>query len=255
MNKLSMKQKVTEIARDSARQCGLTQTADIMGFVPELMESVEVDLEYVRKTVEQELNKKTGNPVNVLLGLLNLRIVNTRKVTEELGLEEQSFVISVDEKDSCAESMLKVNQQKLAAAANKAAAGLAAVEASFREEREKSRNESSRLFSELDKKNQECEQLNADLQGQKAAVMEHAQYMLSLLGREADSPVGAQLLEMLEDIGVYVHWKVGEAPFTEAAMFTDVRCDEPAGRRMKPCLASKEAVLVKGIRFVAKDAE
>lgn len=256
MNKLSMKQKATEIARESARQSGITQTTEIMGYVPELIESVEIDSEYMRKKVENELNKKTGNPVNALLRLMGLRIVSTRKATEELGLEEdQSFTIGFDESDGRVESMLKINQKKLSASSEKMAAALSAVESNFREERQKSKDQNSIIFGELDKKTQECAQLNADLVGQKAAVMEHAQYMLSLLGKNADSSIAEQLVEMLEDIGVYVYWEAEEVSFSDAAMFTELKCENPESRRMKPCLASEDAVLMKGIRFVAKSIE
>ena len=256
MNKLSMKQKATEIAREATRKKGISQTTEIMSHVPELIEAVEIDSEYIRNKVETELNKKTGNPVNALLRLMGLRIVSTRKATEELGLEEeQSFTIGFDEADGHMESMLKINQEKLSASSDKIADALSSVEANFRDERRKSKEQGSAVFVELDKKTQECAQLNADLLGQKTAVMEHAQYMLSLLGEDTDSPLAEQLTEMLEDIGVYVYWKAEDAPFSDSTKFTELKCDNPGSRRMKPCLASEDAVLMKGIRFVSKTVE
>lgn len=255
MNKLSIKQKATEIAREAARQKGISQTTEVMGYIPEVIEAVEIDSEYIRRRVEDELNKKTGNPINALLRLMGLRIVSTRKAAEELGLEEeQTFTVGFDGEDGQMESMLKLNEKKLAASSGKIAAALSGIETSFREERRTSKEHCSVIFTELDKKTQECAQLSADLLGQKNAVMERTQYMLSLLGKDADSPVAEQLTEMLEDLGVTVYWQA-DAAFSGTAMFTELKCDNPDSRRMKPCLADKDAVLMKGIRFVSKTAE
>ena len=150
---------------------------------------------------------------------------------------------------------MKINQEKLSASSDKIADALSSVEANFRDERRKSKEQSSAVFGELDKKTQECAQLNADLLGQKTAVMEHVQYMLSLLGEDTDSPLAEQLTEMLEDIGVYVYWEAEDAPFSDSTMFTELKCENPGSRHMKPCLASEDTVLMKGIRFIAKSIE
>lgn len=256
MNKLSMKQKATEITREASRQNGLSQTIDILGHLPELIESVEIDSEYLRKRVENELNRKTGNPLNALLGLMGLRIVNTHEAARELCQEEdQSFTIGFHEADNCMDSMLRINPRKLSASSAKIASALSAIESNFRSERQKSKNESIIVFGELDKKTQECAQLNADLQSQRSTIMDHSQYMLSMLGKDSDSPVAEQLEEMLEDLGVYVHWTTDGSAFSDSAMFSELKCDHPENRRMKPCLTSSDAVLMKGIRFVAKNAE
>ena len=86
MNKLNMKQKAIEVAREAGRQTGLTQSADIMNHVPVLIESVEIDSEYIRQRVETELNRKTGNPINALLRLMGLRIVSTRRPVRKTRL-------------------------------------------------------------------------------------------------------------------------------------------------------------------------
>lgn len=255
MNKLNMKQKAIEVAREAGRQTGLTQSADIMNHVPVLIESVEIDSEYIRQRVETELNRKTSNPINALLRLMGLRIVSTRRATEELGLEEEpSYTIGFDARNGHTESMLKLNEEKLVAASSQMAASLFAVEDSCREEHRKLKEQGTAAFGALDQKNQECAQLSADLLGQKNAVMEHAQYMLSLLGRDVDSPIAEQLTEMLEDIGVRVYWDSEGAPFSKGAMFTELKCENPAARRMKPCLADEETVLMKGLCFIAKQS-
>lgn len=256
MNKMQMKQKTVEIVRDAARQNEISQTAGIMNYLPEVIGAVEIDLDYIRRKVEAELNKKTGNPLNTLLGLMGLRIVNTRRAAEELGLEEDgSFTIDFHEKGNNSESMLKINERKLAAASKKIAVALSVVEADIRDERKKNKEQSGVIFEELDRKTQECGQLSTDLAGQRTAVMERTQYMLSLLGRDSDSPIIGQLVEMLDDIGVDVYWEADGAQFSDNAMFTELKCENPETRHMKPCLANKDSILIKGIRFIPKTSE
>jgi len=256
MNKLTMNQKVTEILQEAARQKDISMTTDVMGCIPDLIESVEIDSEYIRKKVETELNKKTGNPINALLKLMGLRIVRTRMISDELGLgDAESFTIDFEETDENQESMLKIDPEKLALSSGKMAATLAAVEAGIYDERRKYKEQGGVVFGELDKKTQECNQLSADLHGQRAAVMEHTQYMLSVLGRDSDSPIAAQLVEMLEDIGVTVYWEAEQSPFSNSAMFTELKCENPESRRIKPCLANEETILMKGIRFTSRSAE
>lgn len=255
MNKLEMKHQSAEIARDAMRQAGITQITSVMGHIPEVLEAMEIDSEYMRSRVETELNKKTGNPLNALLRLLGLRIINTKKATESMGLEDsQSFTVAFDEGDGTMESMLKLNPATLSGVSAAIAAELAEAEQKIRADRMSTREESSRIFSELDKKQQECNQLNADLAGLRATVMERAQYMLSLIG-PGDSPIGSQLEEMLEDMGITVYWCHENAPFSGAAMFTELRCDNPSQRRMKPCLADENGVILKGLRFIPKNTD
>lgn len=256
MNKKQMKQKTVEIVREAARKNGISQTTDIMNCVPEVTGAVEIDSEYIRRKVEAELNKKTGNPLNMLLGLMGLRIVNTHRTAEELGPEKDAaYSIDFCEKNDNLESMLKINEGKLAATSKKIAAALSAVEAGIRDERKKNKEQSTVIFGELDRKTRECGQLSADLAGQKTAVMERTQYMLSLLGKDSDSPILGQLMEMLDDIGVKVHWDTEEVQFSDSAMFTELKCEDPESRHMKPCLANEDSVLIKGIRFVPRTSE
>ena len=257
MNKLEMKMQATEIVREAVRQSGVARTASVTDRIPEILEAVEFDSEYLRNHVETVLNRKTGNPINALLRLMGLRVVSTHNAAETLGLEEEeTFTVGFDGDDRNTESMLKLNRNTLSAAVEKITADLAETEEAFRAERQSSRSESSRIFAELEKKNQECAQLGADLQGQRNAVMENCQYILSLLGPDGGQPqVTRQICEMLEDLGAHVYWSAEGAPFSDGAMFLELKCDDPASRRGKPCLADESGVLVKGVRFVGKDPE
>lgn len=253
MNKLEMRRQTAEIIRKAVRQGEITQTASALSHIPDLLGAVEIDSEYMRKRIESELNKKTGNPINALLGLLGMRIVKTKNATESLGLEEEDiFTVRIDKNVRGVESMLKINRQSLIRTSEKMVQELSDVEKTVREDRKKSREDSSRVFTELDKKALECSQLSADLAGQRNAVMEHAQYMLSLMGEQAaaESEIGQQIKEMLEDIGVFVYWTADGAPFSDSSMFSELKCDSLERHHMKPCLASGDAVLIKGIRFV-----
>lgn len=255
MNKLEMNHQTAEIVREAVRKGEITQTASVMSHIPELLSAVEIDSEYMRKRVENELNRKTGNPINAVLGLMGMRIVRTKNAAKSLGLaEEDIFTVRTDKNNRGAESMLKINKNALGSVSEKMVQKLADVEKTAREDRQKSRDDISKVFAELDKATRECSQLSADLAGQRNAIMERAQYMLSLMGEQsAESEIGRQIIEMLEDIGVIVYWTSENAPFADSAMFTELKCDDPQQHHMKPCLASSDAVLIKGIRFAANE--
>ncbi len=241
MNKMDMKSKTAEAVRQAISGAELAQSADVMQQIPELMECVELDREDLRSRVQAELNRKSGNPVNSLLALVGLRLVSTRKAAEEID------IVPDGSQGQCA---LKVDLKKFTAVLASMARKLALLETSAREEKTKAREESSRIFWELDQRNQENEQLAADLRGQRAAVVERCQYILSLLGPEDSSAIARQMTEMLEEIGVTAWWEEGDAPYS--GMFTQLRCDDPESRRIKPCMTDSSGVLVKGLRFCQK---
>lgn len=246
MSQMKIKHKAEQVVREAARNRKISETADVLYAVPELMDAVEIDTERLQEKAWEELNRKTVNPINALLRLMNLRIINTRKTAEVLLLEDGEEVRT--------DSMLRLNTSKLDQAAKKLTGTLEDIEKRQREERRQSREQSSTVFTELDRKTRECAQLQADMKGQQEAVMDHAQYMLSLMGKEDDSPVARQLVEMLEDIGIAVWWEAADVPFTESAMFTEIVCDDPENRRGKPCLTNEAGVALKGVRFVRKQA-
>lgn len=256
MNKLDMKNKATQIAREASRSAGLSQTAQAMGYLPDVIEAAQIDAEYLIRRVEAELNRKTGNPINALLRLMGLRIVRTHNAAQTLGLdEEETYTIVYDEEAGCGESLLKINEKKLAQAADKIARSLLDVEEANRRDRQQDKANTGAVFTELDRTSQECAQLRSDLQGQKTAVLERVQYMLSLLGSQDDSPIRSQLTELLEDLDVTVYWEAEGAPFSDSAMFAELKCSNPESRRMKPCLGDDTGVLLKGLRFTARAEE
>ena len=99
MNKMEMHAQAAEAAREAIRQSGITQTTGAVNRIPDLLEAVEFDSDYMRQRVEEILNRKTGNPVNALLRLMGLRIISTRKMAETLEPDEPMYTIGFARKD------------------------------------------------------------------------------------------------------------------------------------------------------------
>lgn len=258
MREDQLKAQTAEVVRQAIRQEGIVQTASALDYIPELIGAVEFDLEHFQSIVIAELNKKTGNPVNAILGLLGLRIISTKDPLRTLGLEDDDAKIVSDGDCSSAgniRGMMKLNQDKLEAAMSKMASALAGVEKQAEERRQAVRSESSQLYMQLEKTQQAYEQLTIDHNSQRSAVLERVQYMLGLCGPEdCDTPMTRQLTELLDDLDVQVYWANQEAPFPESAMFTTLRCEDTTKRKAKPCLANSQGVLLKGVKFVAAEA-
>ena len=252
-----LKAQTAEIVRQTIRQEGIVQTASALDYIPELIGAVEFDLEHFQNIVIAELNKKTGNPVNAILGLLGLRIISTKDPLRTLGLEDDDAEIVSDGDCSSAgniRAMMKINQDKFEAATSKMTCALAEVEKQTEERRQAVRSESSQLYMQLEKAQQSYEQLTIDHNSQRNAVLERVQYMLGLCGPEAcDTPMAQQLTELLDDLDVQAYWSNQDAPFSESAMFTTLRCEDTTKRRAKPCLANGQEVLLKGVKFVVAE--
>ncbi len=252
-----LKTQTAEIVRQAVRQEGIVQTASALEYIPELIGSVEFDLEHFQNIVIAELNKKTGNPVNAILGLLGLRIISTKDPLKTLGLEDDDAEIVAD--GNCCSTrnihaMVKLNQDKFEATASKITCALAEVEKQSEERRKAGRSESSQLYMQLEKVQQSYAQLTIDHNSQRNAVLERVQYMLGLCGPEAcDTPMAHQLTELLDDLDVQVYWANQEAPFPESVMFTTLKCEDTTKRRAKPCLTNGQEVLLKGVKFVAAE--
>lgn len=257
MREDKLKAQSAEIVRQAIRQEGIVQTAGVLDCIPELIGAVEFDLEHFQNIVVAELNKKTGNPVNAILGLLGLRIISTKDPLRTLGLEDDNAEIVSDGECRSAgnvRAMIRINQDKFEAAASKMTCAFAEVEKQAEDRRQAARSENSQLHVQLEKAQHAYEQLTIDHNSQRNAVLERVQYMLSLCGPEScDTPMTQQLTELLDDLDVQVYWANQEAPFSESAMFTILKCEDTTRRRAKPCLANDQEVLLKGVKFVVAE--
>ena len=257
MREEKLKAQAEEIVRQAVRQEGIVQTAEVMDCVPDLVGAVEFDLVQLQNIVIAELNKKSGNPLNALLGLLGLRIISTKDPLKTLGLEDEDAALVSDGGGSAGRmsGMVKINRQKFEAAAAKMTCTLGEVERQAEVRRQTVRAESSQLHIQLEKEQQSYAQLALDYNSQRSAVLERVQYLLGLCGQEArDTPMVQQLIELLDDLDVQAYWGDQEAPFPEAAMFAILKCEDHTKRRAKPCLANGQEALLKGIKFTDAEA-
>ncbi len=255
MNHLEIKQHTSELVRDMVRKEGLVHTADVMNLIPLLMSCVRIDTAGVRQKIEAELNKKTANPINALLGLLGLRIVNTKHVMRSAGLGDTAEPVTLGcVNGTVLESMLMLEETQFRTDGVKIVQRLKDYENQQTSDRLADREHNGRLHRKLDEKTEECERLQADLQGQTQMVAAQCQYVLSLIGQEnMEQPVAKQLLEMLSAMGIRVYWTAEEAPFPDHAMFKALPSRSPDQERRMPCMAEENRVLELGVRFTAAE--
>lgn len=253
MKKEEMQRKVKEMIDDSLREGKLTKSADILTQLPDLLESVDIDIRYILKCYENELKKKTGNPINAFLGLMGIRIVNTNNTVRELGND----LIEGDADSDISRSFLKINEAKLKTALDHLTGALATVESAEAADYNERVNSQNEAIRELDRVSAELHQLNVEYDSTIDAMAQRVQYMLSLSGEDtAADPMAQQAMELLNDLDMTVYWKADDAPFSESQLFSVYKSSDPGARKKKPAVVKGDKVVAKGVIFIAasKDA-
>lgn len=246
MKKQSIKETAAQIVKDVVRRGGVLHTAAVLELLPRVVESVVVDREYIHQCVSRGPSK--NNPINALLGLIGLRLVSTESPVWKV---EQGSSGPVDA--SLMNNFLKIDSDRLSAAATEISEVLAAAERDNKKELQSGQEHASRVHSELDKMSQKYSQLSVDYENQRKAVAERTQYILSQCGEGAQSMLVDQVSELLADLEIQVFWSAEGAPLSAGAMFSTMKCVPGTKRHDKPCLLCGDTVLVKGLKFVSSD--
>ncbi len=258
MRKDEIKQRAGDIVRDAVREREIASNVKVLGYVPDMLDSVSIDTRYILSCVDNELNKRTANPLNALLGLFGLRIVHPKNTISDLSAEfgsgtESGVTLEVEDNSKMA-SFLRVDEAQLKSAIGKMADELRQVESDQQSMQHSLREQNASLHKEMDKASGQLTQKSTDLNYQRNAVAERAQYMLSLVGESpSDTTMCDQIKELLADLELSAHWTTTSIEQKETAMFSILKCDEPEKRRNKPCIMSGSDVFLKGVRFVANE--
>jgi len=260
MNEDTLKQQAAEIVRRAIREEGALQAAELSDALPLLADYVSFDLEELQGRIRTELQKRTANPINILLGVVGLRIINTNRPLPSLEddslapWEEELVIDRTGDGGESLRAMLCLDEAGFEAAVREQVRAAVQAEEQAAAERAAHREAAARLHTQLEKAEGDFAQLRADYAAQRQAVMERTQHMFSLCGQEPDDPrMAQQLEELLEDLDVRIYWPDSEAPFPKQAMFTTLKCADPSRRRTKPCLADDSGILLKGVCFVAAE--
>lgn len=250
MKKQEIRQKAAEVVRDAVRESNLVRTAGLLDQLPGILECIELDRGHILQCVNAEL-RQTRNPINAILGLFGLRIVNTdstmRKMAHRLeGGDDPQVQLTPGDTD---EALVRLNSDKFRQDLQGFIDALARLEQDQDQRDVEGKDRNSLLHSELDRRSREAEQLRVDLTGQRQMVADRLQYMLSISADDPDSPLARQAAELLEDMDIQVYREGQEGPFPQEAMFTVLAIGAGEKRKGKPCLVYNGQILCKGLKF------
>lgn len=247
MKNQSMKPVMQEAVREELRKGNLIKTKDILEMLPDVIDTVQIDKTEMRATFEECLS--TGNPINAILKLFGLQLIKKEKAIDSLLNSGYAEVVSVADAEDRSPSWLTVNAAAFQAVMESMARKLADLENQARDEHDAAQARGDNLFDKHEKLTKAHNALKAQMETNEKMIAERIQYMLFVNGR-ADTDTNRQLMQMLEDLEIQAYWDCADAPFRDAAMFTDLHVDDASTVGTKPCLIRNGAVYVKGLRLI-----
>lgn len=251
MIETSIKQCTQNVVQEVVREKQVVAMTDILYLLPELLECVEVDREYLRNRVANVLNKKTANPINSLLSLLDLRIVNIHKTID--GCIGTDDYVEVDaELNGCRnQHILTIAPKRVQAIIEQIAELLVSAEAEQNDRISVYSGHSSQLVGRLNAIEKQYAQLQLEHDVMRKDILATAQSMLSAAVQE-NSSMAKYATELLEDLGAQAYWSAENSDYSESAMFNKYFYDNPDAMPSKPCIVGKDGILIKGVKYVVK---
>lgn len=254
MSEKSVKQHTMDVVREVIRQKEVMEMADILYLLPDLMDCVEFDQEYIRSRVSSLLSRKTANPINALLGLLGLRIVNINKTIE--GCLDDEGVVEVGDVlvENGSQNMLTVEHKRVRKLVEQIAEALKGAEDEKNDRITRHGDQVSSLVEKLNAMEKRYNQLLIDHEAMCKEALTTAQSMLSKAKAKKDEFAEKQAAELLEDFDAQAFWNAESAVYSEKEMFNIYVFDDPAALPEKPCIVGKNGILLKGVKYIAKEA-
>lgn len=241
---------VKEVVTEEIRKGNLVKSKDVLAMLPELIDTVHIDRKKMRGSIEQCLS--TANPLNAVLKLFGVQLIRKEKtITSLLNSSSEQNDVSVQVDDSYAKRWLTLNPKEFRAIVGKIAQKLFELETQANQTYDDEKMRGDELFEKYEKLLKEYNELKYCSETNEKLIAERIQYILSLTGQDSASD-NEQLIELLKDLNIEVYWDSANAPFTDAAMFTEYIIDDEALASTKPCLIRSDSVFVKGIRFIEK---
>ena len=238
------------VVKDEIRKGRLVKSKDILTMLPELIDAVHIDETRLRNSVEQCLT--TANPLNSLLKLFGVQLINKEAILNRLHLScgaQDSISVQMD--DSYARYWFALDLEKFRAIVEKIAEKLFELETQANQTFDDERSRGDSLFIKYENLLKEHNTLRYSAEANEKMVAERIQYILSLSIKDPD-PGNEQLIELLKDLNIEVYWDSTEAPFPDEAMFTEYVVEDATLVATKPCLVRNNAVYIKGMRFIKK---
>ena len=250
MENQKIMQFVKEVVTEEIRKGNLVKSKDVLAMLPELIDTVHIDRKKMRGSIEQCLS--TANPLNAVLKLFGVQLIRKEKTnTSLLNSSSEQNDVSVQVDDSYAKRWLTLNPKEFRSIVEKIAQKLFELETQANRAYDDEKMRADELFGKYEKLLKEYNELKYCSETNEKLIAERIQYILSLTGQDSTSD-NEQLIELLKDLNIEVYWDSANAPFADAAMFTEYVIDDEALASTKPYLIRSDSVFVKGIRFIKK---
>lgn len=250
MENQKKKQFAKDVVTEEIRKGNLVKSKDVLAMLPELIDTVHIDRKKMRGSIEQCLS--TANPLNAVLKLFGVQLIREEEtITSLLNSSSEQNDVSVQVDDSYAKRWLTLNPKEYSSIVEKIAQKLFELETQANQAYDDEKMRADELFGKYEKLLKEYNELKSGSETNEKLIAERIQYILSLTGQDSASD-NEQLIELLKDLNIEVYWDSTNAPFADAAMFTEYVIDDEALANTKPCLIRSDSVFVKGIRFIKK---
>lgn len=239
---------VEDMVKEEIRNGNLSKSKDVLCMLPEIVESVSIDENKVRESIEQCLS--TSNPFNAFLNLLGVQLIKKQKTINTLV---ESAVLQSEDSENIDKSYTKqwltLNVKDFSSILLKVSQKLYELENQANEIYDDEKKRGDDLFVRYEKLVQEHNKLKYSCDMNEKMVAERIQYILSLGGKEEVSD-NEQLIELLRDLNIEVYWDSNDAPLDNTVMFAEYKVDDETMVSTKPCLIKDGTVYIKGMRFI-----
>lgn len=237
MGNRNIREKASELVQNFIRQVGILKEVTVFNQIPDILTSVTIDKEIIRKIVIEELENNSKNPLNVFLKLFGIRLIGRgNKYDAESDFAGVRF-----------NEALRIDEEKLNIALSQIAEFLSSKNNAFDKESLRLSEKYEDLRREYNRYREDVENQISAYQIQTKSVAMHVQYLLALRRKEAGTLADyTDLLSMLESMEMTAIWPEETEENLLPKMFTMLKIGIPSGAGVKPCIMLGQQVLLKG---------
>lgn len=242
MTRQEMQAMIRGIIHDEKHGGSVLDLTDVLDRLADVCDAIEPNRSAMQKELQAVFDSYGNNPINGLLKLMGLKIVNIEKMT--LALDSEA-----DNPNQLFDTLCSVDEARLRGTVADIARALQAYEEDRRERERALSDQLNGLIRRLDEASVEREQLLSDADAALHSVAGHCQRMLGRLAEDGGGDTSARLCEMLRDLDITVHWHDEGEP-DGGAMFICLVVDEQESQCELPCMMKGGAVVCKGVHLV-----
>jgi len=248
MENQELKQTVEQAVKEEIRKCHILRNKDVLLMLPDLIDALRIDREKLRSQIKRCFLSHSKDRYKAALTLFGVQI-DEEKALNRFPKPGSNNNVKISIDDSYAKRWLTTNSDRLQVVVENIAHMLYELECREIQAYDEEKKRGDELFDKNEKLAREYNDLKYNTETKDRMIAERIQSMLVLDG-QGGAADNEQLIELLKDMNIDVHWNCNDLPLTDAAMFNEYIVDDETMKGTKPCLVRDGAVYVKGIRFV-----